>query len=294
MPYICYKDNNFHKKSLGLIQIANQICEEYAEQGYQLTLRQLYYQFVARGIIPNTMKDYKNLGNVINDGRLAGLIDWNHIEDRTRNLEKLPTWDSSKEILSSCANQFKFDYWADQEYRIEVWVEKEALVGVIERTAYKYRCAYFACRGYSSQSEAWRAGQRFGLYGEAGQAIKVLHLGDHDPSGIDMTRDNDDRLQMFSDGADVEIIRLALNMDQVREYNPPPNPAKLTDTRATDYISKFGESSWELDALDPRVIDTLISKNIEKYIDFDKWNAVKEREDKARLRILNMAKRWKD
>lgn len=294
MPIICYRDNNFQRKSLQLIQMANQICEEYASQGYQLTLRQLYYQFVARGIIPNTMKDYKNLGNVINDARLAGLLDWNYIEDRTRNLASVPTWDSAKDILGAAANSFKYDFWADQNYRIEVWVEKEALVGVIERAAFKYRCPYFACRGYSSQSESWRAGQRFGEYGNDGQAIKVLHLGDHDPSGIDMTRDNDERLQMFSDGADLEIIRLALNMNQVEQYNPPPNPAKLTDTRATDYINKFGENSWELDALDPKVIDNLISTNIEKYIDWDKWNIMKAKEDAAKKRLDRMAKRWKD
>lgn len=289
MPLICYQEFNFRRKSLALIDQANEIIDEYTRQGYTLTLRQLYYQFVARGIIPNTMKDYKNLGNVINDGRMAGLIDWNAIEDRTRNLEKQSTWDSPKDILLACARQFKFDYWEDQEYRIEVWVEKEALVGVIERAAFNYRCPYFACRGYSSQSESWRAGRRFKEYNKLGQKVIVLHLGDHDPSGIDMTRDNEDRLKMFSSYGDVEIIRLALNEDQVRRYRPPPNPAKLTDTRAAEYVRRFGDESWELDALDPRVIDELISSNIERYIDREKWNDVKRREENARSKIEEMA-----
>lgn len=294
MPLICYKDFNFRDKSLDLIAKANSILDEYTAQGYVLTLRQLYYQFVARGFIENTMKDYKNLGNVINDARLAGMIDWDSIEDRTRNLEKLGTWDSPKDILKASAEQFRYDYWEHQETRVEVWVEKEALVGVIERVAFRYRCPYFACRGYSSQSESWRAGQRFEEYGVAGQSVVVLHLGDHDPSGIDMTRDNDDRLQMFSGGTSVEVKRLALNMNQVQAYNPPPNPAKLTDTRATDYITKFGDSSWELDALDPKVIDDLIATNIEIYIDHDKWDEIKEKETKSRERMMEMAKEWKD
>jgi len=294
MPYICYEEKNFHRKSMALIQTADEICKEYMEQGYTLTLRQLYYQFVARGIIENSMKSYHNLGNVINDARLAGLIDWDAIEDRTRNLEKQPTWESPKDILKACAQQFKFDYWDNQQTRIEVWVEKEALVGVIERVAFRYRCAYFACRGYSSQSESWRAGERFKEYNARGQAVVVLHLGDHDPSGIDMTRDNRDRLNMFSDYGDVTVKRLALNMDQVRKYNPPPNPAKLTDTRAGEYIANFGHSSWELDALDPKVIDDLISSNIEMYIDYKYWNEVKEKEQKARDKIERMAKNWKD
>ena len=294
MPLIKYKDVNFHRKSLNIITVANQICDEYMAQGYVLTLRQLYYQFVARGLLPNTMKDYKNLGNVINDGRLAGLIDWDAIEDRTRNLSALRTWESAKDILTEDSQIFKYDFWKDQDYRVEVWVEKEALVGVIERVAYKFRCAYFACRGYSSQSEQWRAGQRFKEYEAEGQQVKVLHLGDHDPSGIDMTRDNRDRLDLFTDYNNVEVIRLALNEDQVRQYNPSPNPAKLTDTRAADYISKFGEQSWELDALDPRVIDALISSNIERYIDWDKWNEVKEKETETKEKLARMAKRFKD
>lgn len=294
MPYICYEEKNFHRKSMALIQTADEICQEYMEQGYTLTLRQLYYQFVARGIIENSMKSYHNLGNVINDARLAGLIDWDAIEDRTRNLEKQATWESPKDILKACAQQFKFDYWDNQQTRVEVWVEKEALVGVIERVAFRYRCAYFACRGYSSQSESWRAGERFKEYNARGQAVVVLHLGDHDPSGIDMTRDNRDRLNMFSEYGDVTVKRLALNMDQVKRYNPPPNPAKLTDTRAGEYIANFGHSSWELDALDPKVIDQLISTNIEMYIDYQYWNEVKEKEEKARAKIERMAKNWKD
>lgn len=294
MPYICYQERKFSASSEAIIGVAEKICTEYAEQGYTLTLRQLYYQFVARDIVPNTMQEYKRIGSVINDARLAGRLDWDSIEDRTRNLEELPTWGSPKDILKATAEQFRYDWWDSQDFRIEVWVEKEALIGVIERVANRYRVPYFACRGYASQSELWRAGQRFSGHSDKGQAVKVLHLGDHDPSGIDMTRDNDDRIQMFSDAADVEVIRLALNENQVEQYNPPPNPAKLTDSRATGYINKFGDKSWELDALDPKVIDDLISNEIENYIDGDRWAEAKKREADARKKIGAMAAKWKD
>ncbi len=109
-----------------------------------------------------------------------------------------------------------------------------------------------------------------------------------------MTRDNKDRLNIFSEHGDVKVKRLALNMDQVKKYNPPPNPAKMTDTRANEYVANFGHSSWELDALDPKVIDDLISTNIEMYIDWERWNEVKEREEKARENMMKMAKNWKD
>jgi hypothetical protein len=294
MPRISYQERKFSASSEAIITVAEQICAEYMEQGYTLTLRQLYYQFVARDIVSNTMQEYKRIGSVVNDARLAGRLDWDAIEDRTRNLEQLSTWDSPKDILEATAKQFRFDWWDSQPVRIEIWVEKEALVGVIERVAYRYRVPYFACRGYTSQSETWRAGQRFIEHNEHGQPVKVLHLGDHDPSGIDMTRDNDDRLQIFSENGDVEIIRLALNEDQVHRYRPPPNPAKLTDSRAVGYIKKFGDKSWELDALDPKVIDDLISGEIENHIDTEAWDTAKEREKNARERIAKMAKNWKD
>lgn len=295
MPKVFYQDRKFGAKALAIIETANEICADYMAQGYTLTLRQLYYQFVARDLSPNTMQDYKRIGSIINDARLAGLIDWEAIEDRTRNLESLSTWNSPKDILGAVAQQFRYDWWDSQPVRIEVWVEKEALVGVIERVANRYRVPYFACRGYASQSELWRAGQRFDDYSNnRGQPVKVLHLGDHDPSGMDMTRDNEDRLKLFSNGADIEVQRLALNTDQVRKYKPPPNPAKLTDSRATGYIKQFGNKSWELDALDPKVIDDLISAQIEAYIDQDDWAESKDREDKARARIATTAKNWKD
>lgn len=294
MPLIRYDNKKFEPASLETIAKAVVICKEYMAEGYTLTLRQLYYQFVARGFIENSIHSYKRLGSLINDARLAGKLDWDAIEDRTRNLEALATWDSPADIVEACSRQFRFDWWSTQPCRVEIWVEKEALAGVIERTAHKFRVPYFACRGYTSQSEAWRAGRRFKVYNEIGQAVHILHLGDHDPSGIDMTRDNDDRLQIFSEGGNVNVNRLALNMKQVRQYNPPPNPAKLTDSRAKDYIEKFGDESWELDALDPKVIDRLISKAIEALIDPDPWAEMQRNEEKARKRIAEAAVELRD
>ena len=132
MPKICYVEKNFKATSVALIDHANAIIEEYAAQGFNLTLRQLYYQFVSRDLIPNTQRDYKRLGSVINDARLAGLIDWSAIVDRTRNLRELDHWTSAQDILSDAAGWYQVDRWAHQEVRPEVWIEKDALLGVIE------------------------------------------------------------------------------------------------------------------------------------------------------------------
>jgi len=285
-----YKHTRFTASSVRVIEHANTIISDYMAQGYTLTLRQLYYQFVSRDLIPNSQKEYKRLGSIVNDARLAGLIDWDAIEDRTRNVRGVTTWTSPASILEGAASQYKIDPWLDQDNYCEVWIEKDALVGVIEPVCNKYRVDYFACRGYTSQSEQRAAGRRFRSKINNDKKVTIFHLGDHDPSGIDMTRDNDDRLNMFieefSGGNEFEIIRLALNMDQVRKYKPPPNPAKMTDARFGGYVQNFGNKCWELDALDPKVIGDLIEKNIKSLIDDDDWDDSMQRES-AHIEKLN-------
>lgn len=277
MAKIQYVEKNFREKSLAIIGIANEIIGDYRRQGFNLTLRQLYYQFVARDLLPNTERSYKNLGSIVNDGRLAGLIDWNAIEDRTRNVTAWRHYDNPMQAIQSVRDSYDIDMWTNQAHRVEVWIEKEALVGVINNVCGQLDVPYFACRGYVSQSEQWRAGQRFRWNNDDGQETIVLHLGDHDPSGMDMTRDNDQRLAMFSHFEDcVTVKRIALNMDQIEEYDPPPNPAKLTDARAGEYVAEYGYDSWELDALEPAVITQLITDEVNKIRDMDLW---REREE---------------
>jgi hypothetical protein len=274
MTRICYVPRDFTPASMTLIRAAIVIIAEYRQKGYQLTLRQLYYQFVARDLIPNTQRSYKNLGSVINDARLAGLIDWESIEDRVRSSHARSAWESPADMMDTAIHGYNIDMWENQPQRVEVWVEKDALVGVIQRPCHDLHVRYLACRGYVSQSEQWRAGIRLKGYLDAGIPVTVLHLGDHDPSGIDMTRDNRDRLSMFAEQG-VTVKRIALNMDQIDEYGPPPNPAKLTDSRSRGehgYINVYGDESWELDALDPSVIDDLIRTEIDLLRDEGLWD----------------------
>lgn len=284
---------DFRRSSKKIIQIADQIIHEYQEMGFQLTLRQLYYQFVARDILPNKQTEYKRLGSIINDARLAGLLDWDAIEDRTRNVRSTPTWENPADIITGCANGYAIDLWERQDWRPEVWIEKDALVGVIESVCRRWQVPFFACRGYTSQSEQYRAGKRFAYNDYRGFRSIVFHLGDHDPSGIDMTRDNQERLDLFSDHA-VTVKRLALNFDQIEEYDPPPNPAKESDSRSEGYIRRFGDSSWELDALDPRVIDKLISDEIEAIVNHEVWQEDRALQDEQRNLLQASADNWND
>ncbi len=285
MPKIQYKAINFRQSSLELIDFINQVVDEYAAQGFELTLRQAYYQLVARGYIPNNERSYKNIGSLINDGRLAGLIDWDSITDRTRNLRGNSHWNKPQEVIASARYSYNLNKWSGQKNYVEVWVEKDALVDIVGQACVPLDTPYFSCRGYTSQSEMWSAAQRFIRQRNREKRI-IIHLGDHDPSGIDMTRDIQERLDLF--GADVYVKRVALTMQQIQTYNPPPNPAKITDSRASKYIDQFGNESWELDALEPKVITDLIKNEVTAYRDDDIYKAVccREQKEKNELQMI--------
>ena len=291
MPRIAYIQKRFNFSSYQIINHANRIIDEFTADGFNLTLRQLYYQFVAQDLIENSQKAYKRLGMIINDARLAGLIDWHAIEDRTRNLKGHTHWLNPGQIIEAAARGFRLDHWDNQEYRLEVWVEKEALIGVIGQICAELDVDFFACRGYVSQSEMWSAARRLSSYQYKKQRPVVIHLGDHDPSGIDMTRDIMDRFDLFKPD-EIDLLRIALNMDQIEEHQPPPNPAKITDSRYNTYRKKYGSDSWELDALNPNIIRDLISDKVKEYRDEEKYAYVLAQEQEY-LHILDrVAKNW--
>jgi hypothetical protein len=281
MPLIQYEKINIQCRGLALIEQINTIIGEYEAAGYTLTLRQVYYQLVSRDLIPNTEKSYKNIGNLVNNGRLAGLIDWNSIEDRTRRHRTLAHWETPAEIIEGAANQYRRDLWEGQSRYVETWVEKDALIGIVEKAAKRLDCPCFSCRGYASQSAMWESAMRF--IARKKQKGVIIYLGDHDPSGLDMTRDIRERMALF--GANVEVQRIALTMQQIKKYKPPPNPAKETDTRFEGYIAEYGSSSWELDALQPEVLDQLITDTIKDNLDQKKYNRVIKKQEAERKSI---------
>lgn len=295
---ICYKEKKFHAASLKLIVLCNEIIEDWNSKGYSLTLRQLYYQLVSRDVIRNNDQSYDNVGAMLSDARLAGLIDWDAIVDRTRALKALPHWNDPSEIVRGAAKQFNYDLWKGQSTRVEVWVEKDAMSDIVSKACNPLDIPFFACKGYTSQSEMWGAAQRINNY-QAGEdkcsSVVILHLGDHDPSGLDMTRDITERLALFceTDGYCAPIVkRVALNMDQIRKYNPPPNPTKLTDCRAQGYIAQYGHDSWELDALQPDVIVALIQKHARGFIDSELFDAEVARQKEARKELLAISDQY--
>lgn len=286
-----FSDISFRGDSEQTIATANAILDEYKRQGFVLTLRQLYYQFVARGLRPNTERSYKSLGKLVTKARMAGLMDWEAIEDRNRSVSRWLIEPNTLKILRDLPKQFALDMWKNQDFYVEVWVEKDALSNVVERACQKRRVPFLACKGYLSASEAYRAAKRFERKGLEGKQCVVVHLGDHDPSGLDMTRDNSARLNLMSMEG-VHVHRIALNRDQIDQYDPPPNPTKITDSRAQGYLDEHGETSWELDALEPSVIAELIDDAIEPMVNEGVWDEdLREEYDRKDL-LRGVAEHW--
>lgn len=253
-----------------MLATINAILEEYRGQNLILTLRQLYYQLVSRDVIPNNDREYAKLSNILKKGRMAGIVDWSAIEDRVRR-PRIPYWVTGVQgAISDTINQYRLNRMLGQKANIEVWVEKDALSNVLYPISQKYHIRLMVNRGYSSVSAMYEAYQRL----NSGDTI--LYFGDHDPSGMDMIRDIRERLEEF--GLEVNVKPIALTMDQIRQFNPPPNPAKITDPRAKWYIREYGQTSWELDALPPQELMRLAEEAVKDLVDIGLYTQMLRRE----------------
>lgn len=275
-----FKEYTFKADSAALLKLADEIVARYMRGGYKLTLRQLYYQLVTVNAIKNEEKWYGKVGNILSHARLAGVVDWEAVEDRIRVPWRPPEWDSLPDLVESALYSYRLPRWQGQAAYCELWVEKDALSGVIRPLAQEYHITMMVNRGYSSQTAMYDASKRFIAASEDGHAeLHLLYLGDHDPSGEDMVRDIADRLALFG-VPDLQVKKIALTIAQVRKYDPPPNPAKMADPRAGDYVAKYGATSWEVDALPPDVLQNLIRGALEEIVDKRLVHKVREAEDR--------------
>lgn len=317
----------FRPDSLERIEQLAAIVDEYQQQGLRLTARQLYYQCVTRMIVPNKDTEYKKLTALLTDARYAGMIDWDAIEDRGREPNSPSQWSDPARLVESALRAYRLPRWDGQPKYVELWVEKQALAGVLEPIASEFHATLMVNKGYSSASAMKESADRIRkasmvdeervneadkeldeiieehgkdspeyavasheigeemLSGSCFRRPHVLYLGDLDPSGEDMVRDIGERLTEFG-VTSLKVEKIALTMAQVKQYNPPPNPAKITDPRAGGYIAKYGNSSWEVDALPPNVLTQLIRQAFRKHVDKSKMDEIKKREeiDKELLR----------
>jgi hypothetical protein len=267
------------------LEKANAIIAEYQAQGYVLSLRQLYYRMVVKNFIPNVKNSYKRLGEILSRGRTMGLVDWEALEDRVRSVRGFGNEVEPESYMNDIHDAYREDIWYDQDAYVLFLYEKDALSGVMERVCGKWRVPILACRGYNSTTECFNLGKRLSYFRNMGKTLHVFHIGDHDPSGMQMTDDNEYRIGVYMRDPDFKLTRLALNMDQIRKFNPPPQPNKTTDSREPNYRLEHGVNSWEVDALDPSQLTEIIDAAVEPICDKEKFDAAIAKEDRNRARI---------
>ena len=268
------------------------VVDYYESIDIKLTNRQLYYQLVGKDFIPNAHEVYKRICTFLTDLRYAGIIDWTAIEDKARVPKKPSEWENISSIIKAATRQYRLPRWDDQQYYVEMYCEKEAGVNVLETISEKYHMYFGFNKGYSSASAMYDLAQRVKDKIEEDKDVIILYFGDHDPSGLDMIRDINERITEFlTDGEyytepNFKVVPVSLTMDQINIYKPPPNPAKITDPRAKWYIKQFGKVSWELDAIDAIELRNIAEEAVLEYIDMDKYNSWIAREKKE-IKLLS-------
>jgi hypothetical protein len=227
-----------------------------------MTVRQVFYRLVAGGVIGKTESEYNTtVVRLLTQMRLEGEIPFNWIADNTRWMRKPESHSSLQSMLDITASAYRRALWDDQDEYVEIWLEKDALSGVIYRVTAEWDVPLMVTRGYPSISFLHNAA--IAIEGEE-KSTFIYYLGDWDPSGLDIERNIKDRLNEFAD-ADIEFTRIAVTPEQVERWSLPTRPTKRTDTRA----KYFKGDSVEVDAIPPNQLRSLVAKCIERHVDED-------------------------
>lgn len=244
-----------------------------------MTVRQVYYQAVTRGLIDKTETEYKNvvcrlLGNMRRDGDLR--YDW--IADNTRYMRKPRTYNSLTDMLEVTKDTYRRALWNNQRSRVEIWLEKEALAGVLFNVTSEWDVPLMVTRGYPSMSYIHSAAETIA---EEPQFTHLYYFGDHDPSGVDISRFVKQGISELLDkwGWDPErcfsFERVAVTQAQIAEYNLPTRPTKKSDSRARN----FKGESVEVDAIEPDQLRVLCRTCIERHVDVEALQRLQAVED---------------
>jgi hypothetical protein len=247
-----------------------------------LTLRQVYYQLVAKGIIENSLSMYGEITRLLRDARIDGFIPWEDIEDRTKVFHYLPGWEKLDDFIEIEIIRFLLGYHRDlmqsQENHIEVWIEKDALSSIFLKVLREYGISLMVDKGFASIHFLNKYRDR--VKGLDKHPV-ILYFGDWDPSGELMHRTIQETLEEKFD-LSVEVERIALTADDIDRIPHDPDAIKPGDPRAPEFVKLYGNHAIELDALSPAELERRIREAVESYIDREVFNSeVKKQQEEA-------------
>lgn len=222
-----------------------------------MTVRQMFYRIASFGRVPKTEAGYRKVQRILLKMRRDGIIPYEDIIDHGRTVRRPPTWESLGEVLRAVGRDFRRDLWANQLQYVLVWIEKNALAGVIEPVTSTYDVPLYVGVGYASESYVWQAAQTLKAIEKP---ITLYYFGDYDASGKDAARDVREKLEGF--GVELDFVEAAVTKEQIEKYDLPTRPAKKTDARAKGW----GDVAVELDAIEPNDLRALVEKCIQRHM----------------------------
>ena len=266
-----------------------QLCREMQP----MTVRQLFYQLTTLGVINKTEAEYKQtVCRLTANMRFAGELPWHWLADNTRWIRKPMTYGGLDDCLEQAQRAYRRSLWdpnTNDQY-VEVWLEKDALSGVLYEVTREYDVPLMVTRGYPSLSYLHSAAATIQqeLEERWGGEATIYYFGDFDPSGLDISRNTEKRLQEFVDSDALAFKRVAVNEDQIAELLLPTRPTKATDSRSKNFGSDI---SCEVDAIRPDVLRSMVRACISDHIDAEQIKAAQEIERQERQLLQDIRSR---
>lgn len=256
--------------------------------GPPVTVRQVFYMAAGRGLVPKSDQGYRQIIRRIACLRDSSLIDWQDIADNTRWVRRARTYDDLATALDEWQAHYRRDYWAAQPYRVELWVESDSIASFLDDTVEQYGVPMYVCRGQASRTYIRGAANDAQA---SGKPVRILYVGDFDPSGLAIDRSLIERYAAFSQcDVELELTRVAVTPDQVTDFNLFGNPAKRSDpnfNRFANYCERndLPPLAYETEALPPQALRSIVEEAIAIQVDLDKWRAVAEYETAERAQL---------
>lgn len=276
------------RKSLELLEQVQKVIESY---DFSLTLRQIYYQLVAKQIIPNQQKYYEKLSRLCVIGRDEGMLPEDAFADRLRKVDKPNSWDDLVDFMGTVKQAYRKDKWINQNAYIEIWTEKDALRGVISPITYEYDVSLMVVRGQVSRTAIYKGYNRFSQKLKEDKKCYLFYFGDFDPSGISIYNSFVERLKSYGEYDEmIEFKRVALTPEQIEKYKLPQDPAKKSDPNYKKFVNQYGDNVVELDSLPPDALKNLIKNCIEAKVDDAILAQVQEIEELEQIQLQGFIK----
>lgn len=240
-----------------------------------MTVRQVFYQATVKGVVEKTEAGYTKVQTDLVVMRKSGMLPYDWLADNTRWQRKPRSFNGVEEALEDTARFYRKNLWADANCYVEVWLEKDALSGVIMPVTARYDVPLMVARGYASLSFLHTAAE---FIRDLDVPTYIYHLGDYDPSGVNAGEKIEQTLREMAPHSDIKFERIAVEPYQIEEWNLPTRPTKSSDSRSKN----FGEISVELDAIDPDTLRGIVEAALEEHLPDDKLKILRAAEESER------------